>query len=108
MNIDRDDEDKWWLCPSESDEISEERLTETMEMLQRVAGNTNTKLDQVIKVYGAAVRNRLTEVILDRGDFVNNVMDDIREWFKNNEYIKLKIAGDYNADEVRVMMINDD
>ena len=108
MNPDRDDQDKWWLRPSQSDEISEERLTETMEMLQRVADNTNTGLDQVINVYNAATRNRLTEVILDSGDAFDSIVDDIKEWFKKNEYIKLKIAGDYNADEVRVKMINDD
>lgn len=69
-----------------------------MEMQQRVANNTNTELDQVINVYGAAVHNRLTEVILDCGNVVNVVVDDIKEWFKKNEYIKLKIASDYSCE----------
>lgn len=106
MNPDRDDPAKWWHRPSQSDEISEERMTETMEMLQRVADNTNTELDQVINVYSSAVRNRLTEVLLDSGDAFDSIVDDIREWHKKNEYIKLKIAGDYTCDEVKVKMVS--
>lgn len=75
-------------------------------MLQRVADNTNTELDQVINVYSSAVRNRLTEVLLDSGDAFDSIVDDIREWHKKNEYIKLKIAGDYTCDEVKVKMVS--
>lgn len=107
MNPDRDDQDKWWLRPSQNDEISEERLTDIINMLQCVAYNTKTELDQVINVYNAATRNRLTEVILDSGDAFDSVVDDLKEWFKKNEYLKLKIAGDYSCDEVRVKMLND-
>ena len=90
------------------DEISEQRLTETMEMLQRVADNTNTELEDVINVYGAAVRNRLTEVLLASGDAFDSVVDDIKKWKREHEYLKVMLAGDYNCDEVRVKMINDD
>ena len=107
MNPHRDES---WRClrDGQDDEISEDRLTEIIKMLQCVADNTNTELDQVINVYNAATRNRLTEVILDSGDAFDSIVDDIKEWFKKNEYIKLKIAGDYTCDEVRVKMINDD
>ena len=108
MNPDRDDPAKWWHRPSQSDEISEERLTETMEMLQRVADNTNTELEDVINVYGAAVQNRLTEVLLASGDAFDSVVDDIKKWKREHEYLKVMLAGDYNCDEVRVKMINDD
>lgn len=90
------------------DEISEQRLTETMEMLQRVANNTNTELEDVINVYGAAVQNRLTEVLLASGDAFDSVVDDIKKWKREHEYLKVMLAGDYNCDEVRVKMINDD
>ena len=106
MNPDRDKPGHWNLRKGHMDEISEQRLTETMEMLQRVADNTNTELEDVINVYGAAVRNRLTEVLLDSGDAFDSIVDDIKEWHKKNEYIKLKIAGDYTCDEVKVKMVS--
>ena len=108
MNPDRDKPGHWNLRKGHVDEISEQRLTETMEMLQWVADNTNTDLEDVISVYNAASRNRLTEVLLDSGDAFDWAVDDIKEWKKEHEYTKVMLAGDYNADEVRVKMINDD
>ena len=108
MNPDRDKPGHWNLRKGHMDEISEQRLTETMEMLQRVANNTNTELEDVINVYGAAVQNRLTEVILDSGDAFDSLVDEFKEWHKKDGYMKLKLAGDYMCDEVRVKMINDD
>ena len=108
MNPDRDKPGRWNLRKGHMDEISEQRLTETMEMLQRVADNTNTELEDVINVYGAAVQNRLTEVLLASGDAFDSVVDDIKKWKRENGYFKVMLAGDYNCDEVRVKMINDD
>lgn len=107
MNPHRDES---WRClrDGQDDEISEERLTEIIKMLQCVASNTNTELDQVINVYNAATRNRLTEVILDSGDAFDSLVDEFKEWHKKDGYMKLKLAGDYMCDEVRVKMINDD
>ena len=107
MNPDRDDPEKWWHRPSQSDEISEERLTDIINMLQCVAENTNTELDQVINVYNAATRNRLTEVILDSGDAFDSLVDEFKEWHKKDGYMKLKLAGDYMCDEVKVKMVKD-
>ena len=107
MNPHRDES---WRClrDGQDDEISEERLTEIIKMLQCVASNTNTEHDQVINVYNAATRNRLTEVILDSGDAFDSLVDEFKEWHKKDGYMKLKLAGDYMCDEVRVKMINDD
>ena len=108
MNPDRDKPGRWNLRKGHMDEISEQRLTETMEMLQRVADNTNTEIEDVINVYGAAVQNRLTEVLMASGDAFDSVVDEFKEWHKKDGYMKLKLAGDYMCDEVRVKMINDD
>lgn len=108
MNPDRDKPGHWNLRKGHMDEISEQRLTETMEMLQRVAGNTNTELDQVIDIYGATTRNRLTEVLLDSGDAFDSAVHDVKKWKREHEYFMVRLAGDYNADELRVKIINDD
>ena len=104
MNPDRYE---YCLRNGHNDEISEERLAETMGMLQRVADKTNTELDQVINVYNAATRNRLTEVILDSGDAFDSLVDEFKEWHKKDGYMKLKLAGDYMCDEVKVKMVKD-
>lgn len=104
MNPDRYE---YFLRDGQEDEISEERLTEIIKMLQCVAENTNTELDQVINVYNAATRNRLTEVILDSGDAFDSVVDEFKEWHKKDGYMKLKLAGDYMCDEVKVKMVKD-
>ena len=108
MNPDRDNPIHWNLRKSHRDDISEDRLAETMQMLQRVADKTDTELDLVINVYKANSMNRLTEVFLDSGDAFDSVVDDMHKWKRENAYFKIRLAGDYDADEVRVKMINDD
>ena len=104
MNPDRYE---YCLRNGHNDEISEERLTEIIKMLQCVAENTNTELDQVINIYNAATRNRLTEVILDSGDAFDSLVDEFKEWHEKDGYMKLKLAGDYMCDEVKVKMVKD-
>lgn len=95
------------LRPAHYDEISEERLTETVEMLQRVAKNTNATLNQVIDVYDAACRNRLTETLLDSGDAFDYMLNDIKNWKKSEGAIRVMLSGDYLADEMKVKIVSD-
>lgn len=104
MNPDRDKPRYWMLRKSHLDDISEERLTEIIAMLQRVAHNTGATLNQTISVYDAASRNRLTEVLLDSGDAFDRVVSDFHSWKKSDGYLYVKLSGDDLADEVRVQI----
>lgn len=91
-----------------TDEVSEEKMEEIVEMLQRVAHNTDATLDQVISVYDAASRNRLTEVLLDSGDAFDDIADDLREWTRSGKALRLMLCGDTMADEVRIQVCTED
>lgn len=106
MNLKRGKPGSWNLRNGHMDEVSEQRLTETVEMLQRVADNTNAELEDVINVYGAAGRNRLTEVLLESGDAFDSVVEEFKTWRKGDGYLRLRIAGDCLAEEVRVQIDN--
>ena len=105
MNQKRKEPGNWFLREGHYDDISEERLTETMFMLKNVADETNTTLNQVISVYNAASRNRLTEVLLDSGDAFDDVIKDFKKWNSSDGFLKLKLSGDYLADEMRVKIV---
>ena len=96
------------LRKGHTDEVSEEKLEEVMGMLQRVAKTTSATLNQVIGVYDAASRNRLTEVLLDSGDAFDNVMNDIKDWKLSGKALRLMLCGDTMADEVRVQVCTED
>ena len=99
---------EWMYRNAHYDEIGEERLTEIIGMLQRVAKNTKATLPQVIDVYSTATRNRLTEVLLDSGDNFDEVVQDFKKWHFSDGFVRLKLSGDYLADVVKVKIETDD
>ena len=105
MDPRRNEPGNWYLRNGHYDDISEERLTDTMFMLKNVADETNTTLNQVISVYNAVSRNRLTEVLLDSGDAFDSVVDDFKKWNSSYGFVRIKLSGDYLADEMRVKIL---
>ncbi|MBR4803197.1 MAG: hypothetical protein IK032_00985 [Bacteroidales bacterium] len=105
MDPRRNEPGNWYLRNGHYDDISEERLTETMFMLKNVADETNTTLNQVISVYNAASRNRLTEVLLDSGDAFDSVVNDFKKWHSSDGFVRIKLSGDDLADEMRVKIL---
>ena len=67
--------------------------------------DTNTTLNQVISVYNAACRNRLTEVLLDSGDAFDSVVNDFKKWHSSDGFVRLQLSGDDLADEMRVKIL---
>lgn len=106
MNPRRDKPGEWVFRRGHCDEIGEEKLTETMLMLKRVAHGTGTTLNQVIGVFDAASRNRMTEVLLDSGDVVDSVVRELEQWGRTNGCLYVKISGDDGDEEVRVKVVD--
>lgn len=106
MNPRRDKPGEWIFRMGHYDEVGEEKLTETMLMLKRVADKTGTTLDQAIGVFDAAVRNRMTEVLLDSGDVVDSVVRELEQWGRSNGCLYVKISGSYGDDDVRVRVVD--
>lgn len=98
----------YFLREGHNDEISEEKLVSIMESLKRVADNTDTTLNQVINVYDAASRNRLTEVLLDNGDAFDRVISDIKGWKQSDGFVRLRLSGDDMSDEMRIQIVGED
>jgi hypothetical protein len=107
MNPYRNERGGVYMRRGHTDELDETKLQGIIESLQRVASATDTTLDQAIKVYECATRNRLAEVLLDSGDSFDEVVEEIKKWKQSGNAIRVMLSGDDLADEMRVKIMSD-
>ena len=83
-----------------------EELNAAVETIDAVAQATGKTFNQVSSVYRSQAINRLTEILIDAGDDFDWKMDDIktfiseqmsyhREWYYDNQPLKIEIEKDW-------------